>query len=805
MKINEYSKGMRFLTSDQGDYSPNAPDIFVQEKPDYRMPSLELGFEDGGRVGFSIGGFLNDNQKIKTKVIADLKNPKIELQAISNYIKSQGYNKISAKSFSNFVNNNEEYNKIKNKPKGGVKGDPSNPARQATQKQKKYNEIKKIIDEAVESGDINILKSKTRGTGGKLTMNQANILAEALRDSKKFDEMSDYTGISKKNLRSILNQRKENIDDIKANIPIKQKLATPSIKLQERLLSEMFRGPSSVEKISALLNKPIEEIQEGFSKLYRNIYAERVAIGKGKYATKGKSIFIPRDDQIIDQVLKNMNNTKGLRKQQQYAFSELLYNAFGRKNLEGTTKPNPTFNRAKYTKAMANYDVYNKKIKKVFDTFGVQLDLDHPLSKGAITKANLPADKLVRVTPISSGLNRGLKESFDAALIKNPENRQNIRNLANELGIKIGTIGEGGGVRYGVKSFEKFTPDELAQTALTNLANEEAIATKLKNVNPNLLEKAGMKNLKAPKVNTKSFKSIAETLRKAGFKCKFAGSKGGIGSCDDPRSYFDDIKIQTELAKKGQPAAVNKFNNAGKIAKKSKGFLKATGFGILAEAGFEGAFVLNDVLSGVPVKEAFQKSLFGLIPGVGTSKDAEASKMKRIVGNDPRSGQYVKDLANINELQSVYKDYLRKDEDVVDAYTQDEKFMAEKKLTDLLETFDNKAYDRVKFGTPEFEAFQAKEEVEDVNQLKRAMGIDPYLFDRTAQRANTSSSDIESKQIGRGKYDEDMQGLYYGYGGVDKYAGGGLAKLAGKRSGTPPESGPTPQGLDYLLKRGRQY
>ena len=191
----------------------------------------------------------------------------------------------------------------------------------------------------------------------------------------------------------------------------------------------MFRGPSSVEKISALLNKPIEEIQEGFSKLYRNIYAERVAIGKGKYATKGKSIFIPRDDQIIDQVLKNMNNTKGLRKQQQYAFSELLYNAFGRKNLEGTTKPNPTFNRAKYTKAMANYDVYNKKIKKVFDTFGVQLDLDHPLSKGAITKANLPADKLVRVTPISSGLNRGLKESFDAALIKNPENRQNIRNL----------------------------------------------------------------------------------------------------------------------------------------------------------------------------------------------------------------------------------------------------------------------------------------------------------------------------------------------------------------------------------------
>ena len=36
-------------------------------------------------------------------------------------------------------------------------------------------------------------------------------------------------------------------------------------------------------------------------------------------------------------------------------------------------------------------------------------------------------------------------------------------------------------------------------------------------------------------------------------------------------------------------------------------------------------------------------------------------------------------------------------------------------------------------------------------------------------------------------------------------AGGGIAKLAGKSSGRPPESGPTPQGLDFLLKRGRKY
>ena len=34
-------------------------------------------------------------------------------------------------------------------------------------------------------------------------------------------------------------------------------------------------------------------------------------------------------------------------------------------------------------------------------------------------------------------------------------------------------------------------------------------------------------------------------------------------------------------------------------------------------------------------------------------------------------------------------------------------------------------------------------------------------------------------------------------------AGGGIMKLAGVDSGPPPEKGPTPQGLDFLLKRGR--
>ncbi len=38
-----------------------------------------------------------------------------------------------------------------------------------------------------------------------------------------------------------------------------------------------------------------------------------------------------------------------------------------------------------------------------------------------------------------------------------------------------------------------------------------------------------------------------------------------------------------------------------------------------------------------------------------------------------------------------------------------------------------------------------------------------------------------------------------------EFAGGGIAKEAGDESGKPPESGPTPQGLASIIKRGRKY
>ena len=66
-------------------------------------------------------------------------------------------------------------------------------------------------------------------------------------------------------------------------------------------------------------------------------------------------------------------------------------------------------------------------------------------------------------------------------------------------------------------------------------------------------------------------KQEANLLKKMGFKCKFAGSNGGLGSCDDPASYTDDINKTRQNLKSSdvtvRAAANAKLNKGLQIAK----------------------------------------------------------------------------------------------------------------------------------------------------------------------------------------------------------------------------------------------
>ena len=86
-------------------------------------------------------------------------------------------------------------------------------------------------------------------------------------------------------------------------------------------------------------------------------------------------------------------------------------------------------------------------------------------------------------------------------------------------------------------------------------------------------------------------------------------------------------------------------------------------------------------------------------------------------------------------------------------------------------------------------------------------GIQGYNAYKALQEANKKASVFEPRvdtALGKAPisyYNKIMSELPE----VDRSsaAGGGLLKQAGKSSGPPPESGPTPRGLDFLMKRGR--
>ena len=80
------------------------------------------------------------------------------------------------------------------------------------------------------------------------------------------------------------------------------------------------------------------------------------------------------------------------------------------------------------------------------------------------------------------------------------------------------------------------------------------------------------------------------------------------------------------------------------------------------------------------------------------------------------------------------------------------------------------------------------------------------LFKGPIEKKQNVISDMEREITGQtnvaNPFDIDLSMIGSGLRGFSA-AGGGIAKEAGVDSGVPPESGPNPQGLSYLMKRGK--
>jgi hypothetical protein len=164
----------------------------------------------------------------------------------------------------------------------------------------------------------------------------------------------------------------------------------------------------------------------------------------------------------------------------------------------------------------------------------------------ALKSMDASADQLVRVTPISESLNKGLKLKLDTAYAnalksKDATKQKAVQKLAKQLGINIGKVTAGGNIQYGVKDFRKL---DLAETIINNLKQQNVIAQNIENIDPNLKKAAGLESHKfnIKKIPSAKLKQVTNNIFKA-FQANGIGKSCPIGKAEGGRIGFAEAGV----------------------------------------------------------------------------------------------------------------------------------------------------------------------------------------------------------------------------------------------------------------------
>ena len=188
-------------------------------------------------------------------------------------------------------------------------------------------------------------------------------------------------------------------------------------------------------------------------------------------------------------------------------------------------------------------------------------------------------------------------------------------------------------------------------------------------------------------------KSQAQILKKMGFKCKFAAKEGGLGKCDDPANYVEDInKTRADLNSNDvtvRAAANAKLNNSLKIAKtlpeigtflrrvgqatvggvtstlKALGLTTPVGYAIegMVEGGVYDYFRKQGYTHDQAYAETFTPGIItGRPEGVPWYGGAESLLEKELIGDpqqNPKVAQYVSALKDQEQIYDAFADKQR--------------------------------------------------------------------------------------------------------------------------------------------------
>jgi hypothetical protein len=284
-------------------------------------------------------------------------------------------------------------------------------------------------------------------------------------------------------------------------------------------------------------------------------------------------------------------------------------------------------------------------------------------------------------------------------------------------------------------------------------------------------------------------KNASNTIFNKNLKNINVGGSGtvlGSNFANINRELLDFRKLPDDVSNlyRAASATVAKSPATLNALRKAKAAAKFTGLGLAGEAAFTAPFALSSYAAGKSGKRILGDATYGLFG------QTENEELRKATGELGFATQTLDDLSTLlpaieakyntfndqndprgekrNQFKNLYEANVKKYGDNYSLFTNDQGEFN----TDLYK----QAVNNYKAGVMQIQKFDniAKQQRADMRTGLEVPDIDLNLF--STPIANTPAYD---------------------------FAGGGIAKMGGVSSGPAPKSGPTPQGLDFLMKRGR--
>ena len=521
------------------------------------------------------------------------------------------------------------------------------PAQQA-ENIRRENESFKKISELFKKKDYTGLKTKTpvsriekglNDGGGKLNSIQMGKITKAIDGGEETQKaLAKKLGITKKELLEGVEKSKSKIAT-ELSESMKKMRFTPDVQLQQKMFYEILENSNAtVQSMAKKFKVSEKEITKKSSQLLKNVYTQNVAITKTPafdIDSRGKATlksWLPDQYESTKNFLNNFSAIDGLKKVQTENMGILLANAY---------RDQPK----KYAEAMKTLTAYNDFKNNL--PKGMKVDLDHPLSKEFIKGSGASPDKLLYVSPVDRGFNRGFKKQigdrYSKALLQGDKTAiKNIRTLADKVGVNIGDV-KGSKLDFGTTKFDK--NKNFALEYFNNLKEQNLVADNLKNLQKTtegkqLIKDANFKSgqiKEVQKINKTAMKKVMAFCPAGTVKVTKAGG-GRVPYADGPvctpeeaiRGMNEEIdKIKKGKATAGQTSrTLNKLKTIGSIG--MGGLLKA---GLVSEVLYEAAIGFDKVISeGQSPIQAFRQSyLTAPLRAVGALKSFEEGEREELL------------------------------------------------------------------------------------------------------------------------------------------------------------------------------